>query len=125
MQIPIDTDRFNDNVLGAVRYEPENDFASGQQKMKPGGRAWVIEVGYRDPDDAFGQSEVIKVKYTSPDDPKITFGEIRFGGVRCQSGKSNTKSGEKLWISFSCDSFTQESRPSARRQAAEPAGATA
>ena len=122
MQIPIDSERFNRNVLGAIRYEPVADFQTGEQKRTQSGKSWVIYVNYLDADDPFGngEPETVKVKYSSDTDPQISYGPIEVGGVKCRDGTVAVKGQMKHWISFSCESFTQEAKPSSRRAAAEP-----
>ena len=131
MQIPIDSERFNANVLGAIRYEPVVDFQTGEQKATGQAdkrqKAWVIYVSYLDADDPYsnGEPETVKVKFSSNTDPQIGYGPIQLGGVRCQDGTVAVKGTMKHWISFSCESFTQEARPSSRRAAAEPVATSA
>lgn len=122
MQLPIDSDLFNTNTQGASGYEPVIDFETGRQKMVgPEGErrlAWAIKIVYEDETDPYGDSETLKVRYNSNEDPKITFGPIELGGVRAQTWEVATKGGQlKSGISFSCETFTQEGRPSSKRAA--------
>ncbi len=124
MRIPIDQERFNENVLGAIGYEPVADFDTGRQKMvgkenpEP---AWVIHVSYRDMTDVFGEPETVRIRFVGPD-PKVVFGPILLGGIECQDGQVATKGGQlKHWISYSCKTFTQAPAPSTTRKPPEPA----
>lgn len=123
MRIPIDQERFNANVLGAIGYEAVSDFDTGRQKMvgkEEPQPAWVIHVNYRDASDAFGEPETVRIRYVGPD-PKVFYGPIVLGGVECQDGQVATKGGVlKHWISYSCQSFTQAPPPSSRRPPEPP-----
>ena len=125
MQIPIDNEQLNGNVQGASGYEPVMDFDTGKQKMVgPDGEkklAWAIKIVYEDESDLYGDQETLKVRYNSNTDPLVVFGPIRLGGVRAQTWQVATKKGElKNGISFSCETFTQDPPPSAKRVPAEP-----
>ena len=125
MQIPIDGEQFNGNVNGATGYEPVIDFDTEKQKTvgKEGERklSWAIKISYEDPDDLYGEEEVIKVRYNSNTDPQIVFGLIRLGGLKAQTWQVATKKGElKNGVSFSCETFTQEPAPSVKRAPADP-----
>jgi hypothetical protein len=128
--IPIDEAKFNANVEGGIKSEPVMDYdprdqsASDRQKMVgPEGAkvpAWVIHVAYTDSLDPYGApTETIKVRINSPSDPQVVFGPIMFGGVKCQEWEMNGKRG----VAWSCESFTQEPKPSTQRAAAPAAEA--
>ncbi len=128
MQLPIDVAQFNENIQGASGYEPVMDFDSGRQKMvgpeEDRKLAWAIKVVYEDESDPYGEQETIKVRFNANDDPKITFGPIMLGAVRAQTWQVATKGGQlKNGISFSCETFTQEPRPSTKRAATSAASA--
>ena len=125
MQLPIDSDLFNHNTQGASGYEPVVDFETGRQKMvgpdDDRRLAWAIKIVYEDETDPYGESETLKVRYNSNEDPKVTFGPIELGGVRAQTWEVATKGGQlKSGISFSCETFTQDARPSSKRASASP-----
>lgn len=133
MFIPVDEAKFNANLEGGIKSEPVMDYdpkdpsaADRQKLVGPEGAkvpAWVIHVAYTDDLDPFGSpTETIKVRINSHSDPAVAFGPIVLGGIRCQEWEMNGKRG----IAWSCESFTQEPRPSTQRTAPpEPAKATA
>ncbi len=131
MFIPVDEVKFNANVEGGIKSEPVMDFdpkdpsASDRQKMvgpkEARVPAWVIHVAYTDSLDPFGApTETLKVRINSHEDPGVSFGPIVLGAVRCQTWEMNGKNG----VAWSCDTFTQEPKPSTQR-AVPPAPAAA
>ncbi len=120
--VPVDQAVFNANVEGAVKSEPvmDHDNPDVQKMVGPEDArvpAWVIHVAYSDALDPYGgDTETVKVRINSHKDPSVSFGPIVLGGVRCQEWVMVTPKGEKRGLSWSCDSFTQEPKPSTTRE---------
>ena len=121
MYIPV-KDEWNDGILAVVKVEPlmeyqreEDPNPPKQQVHKKLGPLWSVIVSVEHPEMDY-EPENCEVRIGSPGDPGIEVGPIRFGGLAFRTWNMNGKKG----LSITAESWTQDSRPSAKRPPAPP-----
>ncbi len=123
MFLPVSDSEFNDSILTVLKVEPLMEFQEDADKApvqqlhrKSRLPLWSVTASYEHEMDF--EPENFQVRIASGDDPGITPGPIRFGGLAFRTWNMNGKKG----LSITADTWTQEPAPSAKRAAtAKPA----